>query len=186
MFIIAGVFLFSGLLYADAVFVPPDHDIFDLDHYYAYTWGINLGFSTADTPITEAILTFKNIYNWRVEEDHLYVRLLDTAPRGLRRFWDNQGGGDYFKGQGVLLADWNDPEEWNKKKDLVIVFNAEQLAALNAYGVDRRIGFGLDPDCHYFNDGVTFRVAVVPAPGAVMLGTVGLIFVRWLRTRKAL
>ncbi len=193
MFILTTMVILSGYLYADAVFVPPDRDIFDLDHYYAYTWGVNLGSGTVNTPITSATLTFTDVYNWRVEQDHLYIHLLDNAPLGLKRKWDGSGGGDYFDGQGVLLIDWSDLEEWNRTKDLVITFNEAQLAALNAFGADGRIAFGLDPDCHYYNQGVSFSInnyvpttAAVPAPGAVMLGTVGLMFVGWLRTRNAL
>lgn len=188
MVIVATLFMLNGLVLADAVFVPPVADLYDLDHYYAYTWGIDLGFTTSDTPIVEATLTFRDIYNWRVEEDHLYVHLLDTAPLGVRTYWDGQGGGDYFDGQGVLLINWDDPAENDRTKDLVITFTAEQLAALNAYGADGRIGFGLDPDCHYYNKGIKFKVvtAAVPAPGAVMLGSVGMLLVGWLRTRKSL
>lgn len=188
MFIITTVIIFSSVVHADAVFIPPDPDILDLDHYYAYKWGFDLGFSTADTPITEATLTFTDIYNWRIENDHLYIHLLDDARLGLRALWDGQGGGDYFDGQGVLLINWNDPAEWDKTKDLVITFNADQLAALNAFGADGRIGFGFDPDCHYYNKGISFRIvtAAVPAPGAIMLGTVGLMFVGWLRRRKTI
>lgn len=188
MFIITTVIIFSSVVHADAVFFPPDPDILDLDHYYAYKWGFDLEFSTADTPITEATLTLTDIYNWRVEEDHLYIHLLDNARLGLRALWDGQGGGDYFDGQGALLINWNDPAEWDKTKDLVITFNADQLAALNAFGADGRIGFGFDPDCHYYNKGISFRIvtAAVPAPGAIMLGTVGLMFVGWLRRRKTI
>jgi hypothetical protein len=193
LIILAAAVLIQGAAWADAVFVPPVADVFDLDHYYAYTWGIDLGFSTTDTPIVEAVLTFTDIYNWRVENDHLYVHLLDNAPLGLRRKWDAWGGGDYFKNQGVLLANWNDPEEWNKTKDLVITLDTAQLAALNSFGADGRIAFGLDPDCHYYNKGVSFSIrtyippaAIVPAPAAVMLSSVGLVLVGWLRTRKSL
>ncbi len=187
MLILTTVLMLSGYVLADAVFVPPVADLYDLDHYYAYTWGINLGFKTTETPIVAAELVFKDIYNWRVEEDHLYVTLMNTAPLGVKRYWDGQGGGDYFAGQGLLLIDWNDPAEWDKTKDLVIPFNSAQLTALNAYGADGRIGFGFDPDCHYYNKGIEFKVvtAVVPAPGAVMLGSIGMLLVGWLRTRKA-
>jgi hypothetical protein len=193
MFILTAMVILGGLLRADAVFVPPDDDIFDLDHYYAYTWGINLGSSTATTQINSATLTFTDIYNWRVEQDHLYIHLLDNASLGLKRKWDGSGGGDYFTNQGILVIDWSDLEEWNKTKDLVITFTDAQLAVLNDFGKDGRIAFGLDPDCHYYNQGVSFSIstyvpttAAVPAPGAITLGTVGLMFVGWLRTRKAL
>jgi len=194
MFILTAMFILGGILHADAVFVPPVKDIFDLDHFYAYTWGIDLGSDTVSAPITSATLTFSGIHNWIIEKnDHLYIHLLDDAALGLTRKWDGFSSGDYFRGQGLLLIDWSDPEEWNWNKDLVITFTDAQLAVLNEYGKDGRIAFGMDPDCHYFNKGVSFSIgtgvptsAVVPAPGAITLGTVGLMFVGWLRTRKSL
>lgn len=185
MFIIGAVLILSGSLFADAVFTPPEQDIFDLDHYYAYTWGIDLEFSTSETPITEAVLTFTDIYNWKAEDDNLYVHLLDDAELGLSRDWDGAGDGDFFAGQGDLLINWDDPAEWDTTKDLVVTFTADQLALLNEWGADGRIALGFDPDCHYYNNGVSFKVvtAAVPAPGAIMLGTFGLMVVGWIRTR---
>ena len=60
-----------------------------------------------------------------------------------------------------------------------------QLAALQSYiahGGD--IAFGLDPDCHFFNDGVKFTMTTMSVPDggttAVLLGLtmVGLCFAR--------
>jgi hypothetical protein len=49
--------------------------------------------------------------------------------------------------------------------DYTYTFNASQLAALQQYlahGGDIALGF--DPDCHYFNDGVTFTLNFTPVP----------------------
>lgn len=188
--IITALFILSSCLYADAVFVPPDGDIFDLDHYYAYTWGIDLGASTAVAPITEAHLVFDNIQNWWYEDlDVMYVNLIDDAQIGLRPYRDNQAAGNYFEGVGINIIQWSDlsdrdPSDESFRFSLI----PGAIEALNQYGLDGTIAFGIDPDCHYWNDGVRFEIitAAVPAPGAIMLGTVGLVFVGWLRTRKAL
>ena len=55
-------------------------------------------------------------------------------------------------------------------------FTAAQLVALQAYIANGHdIAFGLDPDCHFFNNGVTFTMSV-PEGGttAVLLGVAAL------------
>jgi hypothetical protein len=175
----------NGTLFADAVFIPDDQDVFDLDHYYAYEWGIDLGFSTADTPIVEAYIEVENIQNWWIEDlDVLYVDLLDGSTVGLTPYRDNQATGDFFEGQGLNIVQWTDTSD-RVPSDEVFALDAEALATLNAFGQDGLISLGIDPDCHYWNDGMKFRVvtSVVPAPGAMILAGIGTILVGWLRRR---
>ena len=178
----------SGIAPGDAVFVPDDGDIFDLDHYYAYSWGIDLGFSTQDTPIVEAYLEFDNIQNWWYENgDVLYIDLIDDAPLGLTPYRDYQASGDYFDGEGLNIIQWTDNSDRRPSDEsfaLSLVPGA--IEALNLYGQDGMLAIGIDPDCHYWNGGVSFSytTAVVPAPGAVSLSAVGIILIGWLRNRK--
>ena len=84
-----------------------------LDHYRYYKWQI--GWSVPEgEKIVGASLFFDDIRNWQWEENDLYVHLLDNpnmsggrwiAP-GVKRYWDGQGGGDNFDGQGILLHHW--------------------------------------------------------------------------------
>ena len=169
-------------------FTPPVpvYDLRDLDHTRYATWGI--AFDLPQGKIIEAALTYQNIWDWTVEEeDHLYTHLLDDPPVGVRFYIDDAEGGDNFNGQGVLLGDWNDPEGGSQRGfDLVYDFTESQLQALTVYAADGVFGFGIDPDCHYFNDGVTFSMTVIPAPGAILLGGIGVGLVGWLRRRRTL
>ena len=174
---------------AVTTFAPNPANVGNLNHWRYYTWGIDLGFNTADTPVVEAELVFENIRNWSTLPNVLYIHMLDNSNQetglAVSRDW-GMFGGNAFGGQGVQIAQWTD--HTGQGQDLVLTFTAAQLEALNAYGADGYIGFGFDPDCHYYNDGVSFRVvtAVVPAPGAVVLAGIGTMLVGWLRRRRSL
>jgi len=165
-------------------FVPSDNDIFDLDHAYAYRWTINWFVPDGET-IVKAELSFDDIYNWAVERnDILYLRLMDTSPSGgtavasdLRRYTDNQASGDYFNNHGILLTTYTDesdkvPEDWTYS------FSPAQLVTLANYAADGKFYLGFDPDCHYYNKGITFKVETkaesVPEPSSLWLIGVGL------------
>jgi hypothetical protein len=178
-------------------FTPTDSDLADLPHATYLTWGVNLNLSPGET-ITGATLTYKNIYDWRVEpDDHLYTTLLDNPSSGVRFYVDNQGGGNNFAGQGTLVGNWNDPAG-GAPNGTNLVYDFGQLGlidALNQYAStapgrgQANIGFGLDPDCHYYNSGVTFTVRtspIVPAPEAILLGGFGVALVGLMRRKQIL
>jgi len=154
-------------------------DMFDLDHYYAYSWGVNG--TSADTlrtslisggqQITSVKLTIWNVWDWTVETDILNIHLLNNPTAGITSIYDNQSGGDYFAKQGGFLTSWFDPkggDTSDKTFDFVYNFNVSNIALLTSYLVDATasgkaaFGLGFDPDCHYYNDGIQLDIVTGP------------------------
>jgi hypothetical protein len=155
-------------------FQPDPADLNSLDHSYYYTWGINWDMPGNEN-FTQITLSFENIRNWDNGPNTLYVHLLDTAQEGVSTGWDNQGGGDYFSGQGIELFTWyNLP---TSPQDLTYAFTQDEMTILAGYLSDGNFGLGFDPDCHYWNDGVnlTVQTAAAPEPGTLLLLASGLL-----------
>jgi len=157
-------------------FTPTPADLWDLEHQYYYRWGINWTVPSGET-IDSATLTYYNIYNWVVEErDNLYTHLLDSAAAVVSRSWDGEGGGDNFDGQGVLLGVWDDPNGGSPSGyNLSYPIDSANYDYLG----DGNFGFGIDPDCHYYNNGITFTIetttAQAPEPATMFLLGSGLL-----------
>lgn len=166
--------LFSTGAYANTYsFLPTPSDLNDLDHNEFFTWGLNWSVPQGEV-ISGAQISFSQIWDWRVEPDSLFVHLLDTAPLGVNSWTDYEGGGDFFTSSlfnslgiaQIKLGEWSDPFGGDPKKaqNVTFVFNAAQLTALQGYLNTAgsagwgNFGFGFDPDCHYYNNGVSFQI----------------------------
>ena len=156
---------------------PSDRDLEDLNHQYAYEWGFRL-----DLPENEEIvganIFFDRIRNWNNDPNDLYVTLLDSDFEGIDRTYDNQGGGDYFLNKGLRLEHYEDLP--STSQSLTYYFDEAEIDQLIANLGDDLAGIGFDPDCHFYNCGITLTIEtdtpggreddpVIPEPAAVLL-----------------
>jgi hypothetical protein len=189
----------------------------DLDHHSAYTWRID-GFNVAGKTITGAKLTFKSISNWDTNTNKLFVHLLDSAKNaGIASFTDATGSpvpssqiddnfaGSLYNSNPLVNAGtgntklfeqsfgFTNNRNFTQVPDFVYNFTAAQLQTLSAYFLNQsNIAFGFDPDCHYFNNGITFEItytpnAPVPEPATMFLLGTGLagLYARRRRNQRA-
>lgn len=173
-------------------FSPSPSDLYDLVHQEFYTWGIDWYVPSGET-ITSATLTYQQMWDhlWG-EDDSLYTHLLDSAyvAPGAGTYTgtvtvgtDNEGGGDNFSTQGLLLGVWHDPYgDSNHKVNLTYSIPAANFAWLS----DGNFGFGIDPDCHYYNDGIYFTIetSTIPEPATLSLLGLGLLGLAGIKRKK--
>jgi hypothetical protein len=192
-------------------FTPNPVDLNDLDHHMVYTWkvsGVNI---QQGQQITGARISIKNIANWDQNPNRLFIHLLDTAKlSGVRSFVDDPTGStpvtdirdDFVDTRYHNRSDWlvangtadtflTDRSFTMTPTNFVYNFNAAQLQALFTYiSNGGNFALGFDPDCHFFNDGITFEIftgpASVPEPATLALLGTGLagLYARRRRQRN--
>ena len=194
-------------------FTPNPADLNDLDHHSAYTWRLD---NLPNVTITSAKVKFDNIANWDANTNKLFMWLLDTAKNpGVSSFVDDPSGSapvtditdDFSNSRYWSNPAWLFTSGTAKTKlveqsftmtpvDYTYTFTASQLTKLNTYRANgNNIALGFDPDCHYFNDGITFEIKydlpggpVIPEGSAFapLVGILGLAsgmhrFRRWTK-----
>ena len=128
-----------------------------------------------------ATLTFHNISNWDTNPNMLFMHLLDTARNaGIASFTDASGVPvpssqirDNFAGSLLGSNPLVAPGTGNilltqqsfttTPRDFVYTFTADQLNILSAFILNQgNLALGLDPDCHFWNNGITLTLTTCP------------------------
>ena len=165
-------------------FQPGDHDLYDLNHDYAYEWGIEFDVPENEVVIGASIF-FNRIRNWDDRSNDLYVTLLDSDFVGISTSYDHQGGGDYFATQGLLLEHYEDLS--SSAQNITYHFDPDETVQLKTNLADDLFGIGFDPDCHFYNCGITLTIetdegggSTVPEPlaGSILLGGIATMAAR--------
>ncbi len=192
----------AGAAAADTfTYTPNPADLYDLDHHMVYTWRIS-NVNLNGQVLTGATLSFSNIRNWDSNPNMLFVHLLDTARRsGVRSFYDDNPGtapvtditDDFantryhggIDARGVSSTWLVTPGTADvllfatsfgtTAVNYAYTFTAAQIATLAGFIANGwNFALGFDPDCHYWNDGITLTLttsptAPVPEPGTFAL-----------------
>lgn len=162
---------------------PLPNDLGDLDHSWAYKWGVDWSLPGGET-IVGASLFFDEFHNWKNEPNDLFVTLLDTADTGVKTYWDNQAAGDYFTGAGLLLNQFHNVSD--VASDAAYDFSNDELTVLKVFLADGNFGLGFDPDCHFWNNGIylSIETAATPVPAPILLLGTGLIGMAGFKLRR--
>lgn len=205
--LVAALALTGNVLGAIITIAPPGSgDLNDLEHQKAYLWRLDLNnyVNFDEEEIIGARIEIYDIYNWAPEQtDALKINMVDPkylyATNYVSIYTDNQNPSNYF---GVirpqysatsLIGTWTDIDDNASTDDLSFEINVDLMNSylFNAEGPEGAIGFGFDPDCHYYNNGVrlVLETAIpedeVPEPSTIsLLGLGGLTLLLGLRKRN--
>lgn len=207
------VLCLSSAAKADTLtFQPNPVNLNNLDHHMVYTWRID-GVNLHGQQITGARITISHIANWNNATNRLFIHLLDTAKNaGVASFVDDPNSSNTSVS---IIDDFANPRYHNDPNwlvangtadtfltsasftttpvNFVYDFTAAQVNALFTYiSNGGNFALGLDPDCHFFNNGISLQIFTAPAqttpePATLALLGTGLagLYARKRRQQKA-
>lgn len=164
-----------------------------LDHYWADSWGINFDLQEGEV-ITDVTLEVDGIYNWQVEDNDLYISLLDEALYGYSTEWDGQVSGNFWEDDAdfmTLLTEYHNLS--TRPVDGSYSFSDSEIVLLTDALVDGNFGLGIDADCHFYNDGFSLTITTdtiipptneVPEPATMLLFGAGLAGLAGMRRSR--
>ena len=190
---IGSLFVLSSVqaVLTTVTYTPNPVDLNDLDHHSLYTWRID---NIPNATILSATLNISNIANWDANANKLYMHMLDTAIfPGVASFIDDLTGSspvtdikddftstrfhnDQLNLRGPWLVANNTGDTTLPSAQFTLTptnynyaITGAKLNTLNTYRVSGNdVAFGFDPDCHYFNDGISFTITYdLPAASVV-------------------
>jgi hypothetical protein len=131
--------------------------------------------SVIQGPVTESRV---NLTGGRYKITKEYTEVI-TEYTSVKAF-DNYSWADAFR-----LGEYTDRS--SKPEDWLITFTAAQLKELIAFlGNGGNIGFGFDPDCHFYNTGIEFNITTQSVPEAgLSAGLLGLATLAVFGLRRA-
>lgn len=163
-------------------FTPSPADMYDLDHGYYYGWGIDHDFGTEK--ISNVILTIDNVNNWKQEDNMLFINMMEQMDAGLYIGLDNYKVDEYYnienfyEGQGIAVTEWTDTDGGWSGDVVDLRFDFRSMGLVDdfaTFAADGNFGFGFDPDCHFYNDGIKLTVITdTPEPASMILFALGL------------
>jgi len=154
---------------------PYQNDLWDLDHSKYYICRIT-DFSLAQNEeISLARLTIKAINNWDNNANILYMHLMSgddfyklSFSHNIATRTDSQNLVDNLNyWSGIFLKSYTDLKggDHGDKPDFEYDFTADQRDTLESYCADSLWGLGFDPDCHFFNEGISLQIeTTTPGP----------------------
>lgn len=194
---------------------PVDIFDLEHDHYYTWSIETSDITDVTDNwsgGIVGVNLIFESIYNWtyygnEIDPSKLFVWLLNDVALGVDsnviEYYDPHPYGETYDNipdlingavTGTHLVTYETPDNdpnlpdipYNDPTTIEYSFDSGQLSSFITYLSDgNTVGIGIDPDCHYFNEGITLEIVPEPATmfllGSGLIGLVGLGRKRFLK-----